>query len=194
MSWLENLLMIAGILLDVFAAMEIQGAMIARIRKRTIVIACTVVAGLELIFYFIGFVICRLLAINGYVSDPVNYGEIVAVIVLAFLGIRLIAKAIKREFIQEKRKDVLRVWDYIKIVAVSCIYTAAAGCACGLVGTTIWQIITIILLISILMVLTGLYTGLHFGFEMKTVAYVAGAALLWGVGAEIFLHRVIEII
>ena len=52
MSWLENLLMIAGILLDVFAAMEIQGAMIARIRKRTIVIACTVVAGLELIFYF----------------------------------------------------------------------------------------------------------------------------------------------
>ena len=194
MSWLENLLMIAGILLDVFAAMEIQGAMIARIRKRTIVIACTVVAGLELIFYFIGFVICRLLALNGYVSNPMNYGEIVAVIVLAFLGIRLIAKAIKREFIQEKRKDVLRVWDYIKIVVVSCIYTAAAGCACGLVGTTIWQIITIILIISILMVLAGLYTGLHFGFEMKTIAYVAGAVLLWGVSAEILLHRVIEII
>lgn len=194
MSWLENLLMIAGILLDVFAAMEIQGAMIARIRKRTIIIACAVVAGLELIFYFIGFAICRLLALNGYIADPMNYGEIVAVIVLAFLGIRLIAKAIKREFIQEKRKDVLRVWDYIKIVVVSSIYTAAAGCACGLVGTTIWQIITIILIISILMVLAGLYTGLHFGFEMKTIAYVAGALLLWGVGAEILLHRVIEII
>ena len=194
MSWLENLLMIAGILLDVFAAMEIQGAMIARIRKRTLVIACTVVAGLELIFYFIGFVVCRLLALNGYVSDPTNYGEIVAVIVLAFLGIRLIAKAIKREFIQEKRKDALRVCDYIKIVVFSCIYTAAAGCACGLVGTKIWQIITIILIISILMVLAGLYTGLHFGFEMKTIAYVAGAVLLWGVSAEILLHRVIEII
>ena len=38
MTWLENLLIIAGILLDVFAAMEIQGAMIAKLKKRTIVV------------------------------------------------------------------------------------------------------------------------------------------------------------
>ena len=194
MSWLENLLMVAGILLDVFAAMEIQGAMIAQIKKRTIAIACAVVTGLELLFYFIGYIICRFFAVNGYIADPLNSGEIVAVIVLTLLGIRLIAKAIKREFIQERRKDSLKVWDYIRIVVVSCVYTAAAGCACGLVGTTIWQIITIILIISVLMVLAGLYTGLHFGFEKKTIAYFAGALLLWGVSAEILLHRVIEII
>lgn len=194
MSWLENLLIIAGILLDVFAAMEIQGAMIAHLKKRTIVIACSVVAGLELLFYFCGYLICWLLATNGYVKDPVNYGEIVAVIVLVLLGIRLIAKAIKREFVQEHRREALIVLDYIRIIIVSSVYTAAAGCACGLVGNTIWQVIAIILVISVIMVFGGLYTGLHFGFEMKTIAYVAGALLLWGVGAEIFLHRVIEIV
>ncbi len=194
MNWMENLLIIAGILLDVFATMEIQGAMIAKLKKRTIAIACAVVAGIELLFYLGGYLICRLLAVNGYIADPINYGEMVAVIVLGLLGVRLIVKAIKSEFIQEKRKDSLRVWDYIRIIVVSSIYTAAAGCACGLVGTTIWQIIFIILIISILMVFGGLYTGLHFGFEKKTIAYAAGALLLWGAGIEILIHRVMNII
>lgn len=194
MIWWEDLLMIAGILLDIFAAMEIQGAMIANLKKKTIVIACAVVAGVELIFFFGGYIICMLLAVHGYVSDPINKGEVVAVFVFALLGVRLIAKAIKREFIQEKRKDTLKVWDYIKVVVISAIYTAAAGCACGFVGTTIWQIIAITLIISVVVVLGGLYTGLHFGFEKKTIAYIAGAVMLWGVGVEILLTRVIEII
>ena len=194
MNWLENLLIIAGILLDVFAAMEIQGAMMANLKKRTILIACGVVACLELLFYFGGFIICRLLAVNGYIANPDKQGEIVAVIVLALLGFRLIVKAVRREFVQERRRDSLLVPDYIRIVIVSSIYTAAAGCACGLVGTTIWQIIAIILVISVIMVFGGLYTGLHFGFEKKTVAYVVGALLLWGVGAEILLDRVINLI
>lgn len=194
MNWMENLLMIVGILFDVFAAMEIQGAMIAKVKKRTILLACGVVAGLELIFYFCGYTICRLLAVNNYITNPMGVGEVVAVIVLALLGTRLICKAVKCEFIQESRRDALRVWDYIRIVVASSIYTAAAGCACGLVGTTIWQIITIILVISVIMVFGGIYTGLHFGFEKKTIAYAAGAILLWAVGVEILLHRVIDII
>ena len=194
MNWMENLLIIAGILADVFATMEIQGAMIAKLKKRTICIACIVVAAVELFFYFGGYVICRLLALNGYVADPVNTGECVAVVVLVLLGIRLIAKAIKSEFIQESRRDALRVWDYIRFIVVSAAYTAAAGCACGLVGTTIWQIFALTLIITVLVVFGGLYTGIHFGFEKKTIAYVAGAILLWGAGAEILIHRVLEIV
>ena len=194
MTWLENLLIIAGILLDVFAAMEIQGAMIANLKKRTVAVAYAVVAASELVFYFGGYAICRLMAVNGYIANPVKRGEVVAVVVLVLLGLRLIAKAIKREFIQERRRDALIVLDYIRIVIVSSAYTAAAGCACGLVGTTIWQIIALILAISVLVVLGGLYTGMHFGFEKKTIAYIVGAALLWGAGAEIFLSRVIDFV
>ena len=194
MSWIENLLIIAGISLDVFAAMEIQGAMIANLKRKTILMACGVVAGLELVFYLGAYAFCRILVMKELIANPENYGETVAVVILFLLGIRLIVKAIKREFIQEHRKDSLIVWDYIRIVVVSNIYTAAAGCACGLLGTTVWQLIALILVISILMVLGGLYTGLHFGFEKKTIAYVAGALLLWGVGVEIFLTSVVKLI
>jgi len=193
MSWIENLLIIAGILLDVFAAMEIQGSMVQKFKKRTLVIACAVVAAVELIFYFCGYAACRLLVSHGIVADPVNYGEIIAVVVFALLGVRLVIKAFKREFIQETRRDALRVWDYIKIIVVSSFYTAVAGCVCGLVGATVWQVIAIILVISIVMVIGGLYTGLHFGFEKKTIAYAIGAVLLWGAGAEILVNRVLEL-
>ena len=65
MSWLENMLIMAGILLDVFAAMEIQGAMLANIKKKTLIIACGVVAAVELIFYLVGYLICWGLSTNG---------------------------------------------------------------------------------------------------------------------------------
>ncbi|MCR5196727.1 MAG: manganese efflux pump MntP family protein [Pseudobutyrivibrio sp.] len=194
MSVVENLFIIAGILLDVFATMEIQGAMMAQIKKKTMVIACVVVAVVELIFYFTGYAICWLLASRGHIVNPTYYGEAVAAIVLALLGVRLMFKAISREYILERRKDSIKVWDYIRFIVMSSIYTAAAGCACGLVGITIWQVILIILVVSFVMVILGLYTGLHYGFEIKTVAYFVGALLLWGVSLEMLLHRILEII
>lgn len=194
MSLLEDLLIIVGVLLDVFATMEIQGAMIAQIKKKTLFIACGVVAAIELSFFFAGYTICWLLAGRGAIDNPYYYGETVAVIVLAILGIRLIVKAVKQEFIQEHLRDSLRVWDYVRFIVVSSFYTAAAGCVCGLVGITVWHVIVIITVISILMVIMGLYTGLHFGFENKTIAYVIGAILLWGVSLEMLLHRILEVI
>lgn len=194
MSWLENMLIMAGILLDVFAAMEIQGAMLANIKKKTLIIACGVVAAVELIFYLVGYLICWGLSTNGYIPNPIYYGEAVAVVVLALLGMRLIFKAVQRKFIQERRRDTIRVWDYIRLVVMSSIYTAAAGCVCGLVGVTVWQVIIIILVISVVMVVCGFYTGLHYGFEIKTIAYVAGALLLWGVSIEMLLHRILDVI
>ncbi|SDH26636.1 Putative Mn2+ efflux pump MntP [Pseudobutyrivibrio sp. 49] len=194
MSLLEDLLIIVGVLLDVFATMEIQGSMMVQIKKKTLAIACGVVAAVELAFFFAGYAVCWGLSESGYIADPVHFGEGVAVIVLAILGIRLIVKAIKQEFIQERRRDVLRVWDYIRIIVVSSFYTAAAGCVCGFVGITVWHVFVIILVISVLMVIMGLYIGLHFGFENKTIAYVIGVVLLWGVSLEMLLHDIVEVI
>lgn len=194
MSLIENLLIIAGILLDVFAAMEIQGAMISHIKKRTLIIACLVVAGIELAFYFAGYAVCRVGISQGYISDPEHYGEEITAIVLALLGIRLVAKAIKREFIQEHLKESLKVFEYARMIVMSSIYTAVAGAVCALVGITIWHLIVIIIVISVIMVVFGLYTGLHFGFENKTIAYLAGALLLWSVSIEMLLNRILDVI
>lgn len=50
MNWIENILIIAGISLDIFAAMEIEGAMLADVKRKSLLIACTIVTLLQLIF------------------------------------------------------------------------------------------------------------------------------------------------
>lgn len=194
MNWIENILIIGGISLDIFAAMEIEGAMLADVKRKSLIIACTLVALLQLIFFFGGYFTCYQLEKYQVLENARDVGYIVAVIVFALLGVRLIAKAIKREFIHERRRDGIRVRDYIKIIAVTSFYTLVAGCACGFVGTSVIMMAVVILTCSVLVVVGGLYTGYHFGFESKTGAYVAGAILLWIAGGEILLRSVLHII
>ena len=194
MNWIENILIIGGISLDIFAAMEIEGAMLADVKRKSLIIACTLVALLQLIFFFGGYFTCYQIEKYQVLENARDVGYIVAIIVFALLGVRLIAKAIKREFIHERRRDGIRVRDYIKIIAVTSFYTLVAGCACGFVGTSVIMMAVVILTCSVLVVVGGLYTGYHFGFESKTGAYVAGAILLWIAGGEILLRSVLHII
>ncbi len=194
MNWIENILIIAGISLDIFAAMEIEGAMLADVKRKSLIIACTLVALLQLLFFFGGYAVCYLIDQYDVALNGQEVGYIVAVVVFALLGVRLIVKAIKKEFVHEKRRDGIRVRDYIKIIAITSLYTLVAGCACGFVGTSILMMAIVILVCSVLVVVGGLYTGYHFGFESKTGAYVIGALLLWIAGGETLLRSVLHII
>ena len=51
MSTFESILIIIGISLDIFAAMEIHGAMLADVKKKTLAIASVVTVGLQLLFF-----------------------------------------------------------------------------------------------------------------------------------------------
>jgi len=189
MNWIENVLIIGGISLDIFAAMEIEGAMLAEVKKKSLAIACALVTILQLGFFFGGYLTCYQLVSTGIFEHPDWLGYTIASIVFALLGIRLIIKAIRREFINETRGEI-KVSKYIKIIAVASLYTLVAGCAYGLIGTNVLGILLVIIICSLLVVVGGLYTGYHFGFEKKTLAYVAGALLLWIAGVEIFYVHV----
>lgn len=194
MSWIENILIILGISLDTYATMEVEGAMLAEVKKKQLVITCALVALLQLIFYFGGYFICSELDKHELIPRSSDIGYIVAAVVFAMLGIRLIVKAIKREIVHEKRKDGLKVREYIKIVVVTSFYTLVAGGACGLVETSVAMMAVVIIVLSILAVIAGIYTGLHFGIETKTGTYVMGAIVLWIVGVEVLLVHVFGMI
>ena len=50
MNWIENILIIGGISLDVFAAMEIEGSLLAEVKKKSLFMACFLVTILQLGF------------------------------------------------------------------------------------------------------------------------------------------------
>ncbi|MCF0131610.1 MAG: manganese efflux pump [Pseudobutyrivibrio sp.] len=194
MSLLESMLIIGGISLDIFAAMEIQGAMLPQVKKINLAKFCLIVSILQLGFFLIGFTVCYLLSEHGIISQPEYYGQFLAVGVFVLLGARLMAKAIRREFVHERRKDSITVKEILNYILLTCSYTLAIGCVFGLVGVIVWQVLLIIVIITVLVVITGLYSGLHYGFQNKTIVYAVGAVLLWIAGVEILLHEILMIL
>ena len=122
MTWLEYLLIFTGISVEIFAIMQREGAMIARIEWKALGIACAVITAIQLAFFFGGYQICNTLAEHDYLSDRMKDGAIVASFVFVFLGIRMIYKSIKQLHVDEHRKEI-KVREYIRSVVVSNFYT-----------------------------------------------------------------------
>ena len=190
MNTLANILIIAGISLDVFASMEIQGAMLQKVNKKTLLVVSTIVSLLQLMFFFGGYAAGYGIDRAGVWRNASWVGYIIDTIIFALLGARLIVKGIRREFVDETR-SVITVKQYAKIIAVTTVYTLFAGCAYGLVGTHVIIMLALIVLFSFIVVISGLYAGYHFGFEGKTVVYVVGGIILWVAGAEILITNVL---
>ena len=54
MNWIENVLIIAGVSLDIFAAMECQGALVAKVDKKQLSVICALIAVWQLCALAVG--------------------------------------------------------------------------------------------------------------------------------------------
>lgn len=193
MDWPENLLILLGISLDIFAGMECKGSLVAKIEKKQLVLACAVVSVWQAIALFAGNLLSTfLLRKDGIAENEIFIGSVIAVAIFICLGARLLLKAIKNESIHERREAGIRVTNYIPMVKVTGFYTLLTGIAFGFVGAKLLDTVIMMVLFSVLVVITGLYTGYHFGFQQKSKAYIAGAVLLWLAGGDLVARNILE--
>ena len=191
MNYLQGILIVAGISLDLLATMEVEGAKLGEIRRKTLLINSLLITGLQLGFFFGGYGICR--AVNHSEAftnaNTAWLGEVIAFCVFALLGVRLFVKALRHELGDERRESISKS-TYARIILVTTIYTLFAGCATGFLEFPALFLLITIIVCSIIVVFTGIYTGYMFGFRAKTVFYAIGAAVLWGAGANILWHLI----
>ena len=64
--------------------------------------------------------------------------------------------------------------------------------AFGFLGTNLLVMLLMIAGLTIAVVVTGIYTGYHLGFEHKTKAYIAGAILLWIAGIDVIVRHILR--
>ncbi len=178
-----SIFIIIGISLDVFASMEVEGAMAPEIKKGALAIASSITTGLSLLFFFGHDIFSNEELTAGIISSAIFF----------LLGVRLIIKAIQKEFIQEKRRE-FGISSYIRMVVVMSLYTLAAGVACGLISANVYVMLIAIVICYVLVVIGGILTGYHYGFEQKTYAYTIGAVLLWVVGTYVVITEILAII
>lgn len=192
MNWLENLLIIAGVSLDIFAGMECQGALVAKVNKKHLMMICAVITAWQLAALYVGNAFAHLLYVDQLAKDERFIGTVLAVVIFFSLGIRLIAKAIKNERINEHRVENPGFKRFFRLAAVTSFYTLLIGIAFGFLETNLPLVLIMAVCVTVAVVILGTYTGYHFGFEHKTKAYVIGAALLWIAGFDVLFRYVVK--
>lgn len=191
MSWIENLLIIAGVSLDIFAAMECQGSLVVKINKKNLSAICVIVAFGQVLALFVGHYLSTLYCRKNPASNEQLLGEIISMLIFLGLGIRLLVKAVRNEHIEEHLEKNLGIWRFVRMTSVSSLYTVLAGIAFGFLGTDITIILAMIVVFTIAFVIGGMYTGYHLGFASRTTVYVIGVLLLWAAGIDVLVRRII---
>ena len=105
MSWIEIVLITIGMSLDTFAAVECQGALVAKLEKKRLSMAVTVIALWQTIALLIGsFLVTLLNQYDTQLSGEAFIGRILAILILFGMGLRMFVKAWRNERIVEKRE------------------------------------------------------------------------------------------
>ena len=192
MSWIEIVLITIGMSLDTFAAVECQGALVAKLEKKRLSMAVTVIALWQTIALLIGsFLVTLLNQYDTQLSGEAFIGRILAILILFGKGLRMFVKAWRNERIVEKREDGLDITKTFFSIAKGTIFTILTGIAFAFLEADIKAVLIMIICVTIAMVIIGLYTGYRLGFEQKSKAYIGGGALLIAAGIDVIVRYIV---
>ena len=192
MSWIEIVLITIGMSLDTFAAVECQGALVAKLEKKRLSMAVTVIALWQTIALLIGsFLVTLLNQYDTQLSGEAFIGRILAILILFGMGLRMFVKAWRNERIVEKREDGLDIKKTFFSIAKGTIFTILTGLAFAFLEADIKAVLIMIICVTIAMVIIGLYTGYRLGFEQKSKAYIGGGALLIAAGIDVIVRYIV---
>lgn len=192
MSWVEIVLITIGMSLDTFAAVECQGALVAKLEKKRLSMAVTVIALWQTIALLIGsFLVTLLNQYDTQLSGEAFIGRILAILILFGMGLRMFVKAWRNERIVEKREDGLDIKKTFFSIAKGTIFTILTGIAFAFLEADIKAVLIMIICVTIAMVIIGLYTGYRLGFEQKSKAYIGGGALLIAAGIDVIVRYIV---
>ena len=192
MSWIEIVLITIGMSLDTFAAVECQGALVAKLEKKRLSMAVTVIALWQTIALLIGsFLVTLLNQYDTQLSGEAFIGRILAILILFGMGLRMFVKAWRNERIVEKREDGLDIKKTFFSIAKGKIFTILTGIAFAFLEADIKAVLIMIICVTIAMVIIGLYTGYRLGFEQKSKAYIGGGALLIAAGIDVIVRYIV---
>ena len=192
MSWIEIVLITIGMSLDTFAAVECQGALVAKLGKKRLSMAVTVIALWQTIALLIGsFLVTLLNQYDTQLSGEAFIGRILAILILFGMGLRMFVKAWRNERIVEKREDGLDIKKTFFSIAKGTIFTILTGIAFAFLEADIKAVLIMIICVTIAMVIIGLYTGYRLGFEQKSKAYIGGGALLIAAGIDVIVRYIV---
>ncbi|MBN1108257.1 MAG: manganese efflux pump [Bacteroidales bacterium] len=172
-----------GLSFDTFAVSlsfgVVQSRIIFREAVRVALVMAFFQAGLLIIGSFIGSLM------SSFVKAADHW---VALILLAFLGVRMIAEAITRKE-EERRRDYTRTPELIAASIGTSIDALAVGISFALLDFRIWFSGVVIGIITFLAAMTAIRIGKSAGKRLGYRVEIMGGLILIAIGIKIFIEH-----
>ena len=180
MNVVEEIVILLGISLDIFGAMECQGSLVAKIEKKQLAIFSGILAAGQTIALSLGSISALLLCQREIQVQDVFLGQVIAAAIFLCLGLRLLMKAWKNEGIIERREETFDVKLFLRRYVHSVLFTMLTEFARAFV-----------IISAMLAAIIGMYTGYRLGYEHKMKAYAMGGVLLIAGCVDVIVKYVI---
>lgn len=188
MSWIEIILIGAGLPLDVFAYALCRGAVVGEIDKKSLVILGGGFTLWNLISLTAGNFVAKIPVVSKNAEYAANDWKYISVAIFLGLGIYLIIKAARGKEIEERKAERLESRQFAMWMAITSLDVFIAGIGFGFLDTVFFKTFIVILLITPVSVIAGLYAGWWAGCQArKKIVAVGGCLLLIG-GIELLIR------
>lgn len=177
MNLIEILVIAVGLSLDVYAVVVCQGAVLLNIEKSKFLKISLIFCAWQVAAVIVGHGITLIPYLAVKAENMRSLWELISVIIFMALGVYMLYKAWKNEIILERRSEInyRRLFVAAGFTSMDAFF---AGIGFGFLNTGMMAETLSILIVTVIVVVLGLYTGYRLGYEQKTKAYGIGGILL----------------
>lgn len=176
MDWIVILLVCFGLAFDVFSISVSQGSVLGKVKARRLVLMCLIVCAWQIVAISIGYGIASFADVR-YTSQDVKgvWSLVSATIFIATGGIKIFLIQ-RRKAVPEIRSEI----DFGKtcgIAAYTSIYSLFAAMGCGFLMLDPINVGVVTCILTLGIVIWGVFLGYHNGEINKKVYWTGGAFL-----------------
>lgn len=190
MSLLEIALVAVGLSLDVFAAAVCEGAMLAKIEKKKLLIMGLIFCLWQLIAVTAGSAV-TLIPVFRSSSGSIRYTwKYMSATIFLALAVYMLVRAFRHRYIFEQRQE-LNYKNICLLALITSLDAFFAGIGLGFLSADLLLVTVDLLIATIVLAVAGTYTGYRLGYEQRNKAYGIGGIILAAAGMEILIKIVI---
>lgn len=191
MTLVEVLLFATGMSMEIFAWVVCKSSEYSKIDRRKIGLFSLAFAIWETIALLAGYYGVYLLKKSGLSDNAANTLRLFAIIFLIIFALDFLYRGIKNEPVDEKRSDEVSFGSLMRSLSKISLYTLLESISFSFCDTRFIYVLVIPMSVSIIVTLIALGAGYHYGFEVKSKAYIIGFIVIMCAVVEMAVRLVI---
>lgn len=188
--FVESILIILALSLNVFLVAEYEGSNLKDLNFRKITLINVIFFLGQLISMTAGFLLTRVPFFRDHASAELQImGYIDAAVILLFISAVMLFRALRREVIVEKLRELRYKRILAEALAISAM-TFFAGIAGGFLGVSFLPSFILVFVMTVAAVTGGLLSGYTAGCRFRKASYTMSFLLFLAAGLEVLLRSI----